>query len=132
VRRERVAERSERCRNDRGSTSLTVALLTPILVVLMFAGVQAALWGHARTEARSVARRTAALVARSEVSPADAEASARANLADDDLVSVEVSISRIGPDILVTVSGRAPGIIRGTGRSVSVTEAVPFEELVPG
>ena len=57
-----------RCRDDRGSTSLAVALLTPLLVILMFAAVQAALWGHARTEARATARRTAALVARSGVS----------------------------------------------------------------
>ena len=116
---------------DRGSTSLTVALLTPVLVVLMFAGVQAALWGHARTEARSVARRTAVLVARAEVSPDDAAATARANLADDDLVAVDVTIGRVGTDVVVTISGRAPGIIRGTGRDLSVTEAVPFEELVP-
>lgn len=127
------APTAPRCRRgvgDRGSTSLTVALLAPVLVVLMFAGVQAALWGHARTEARSVARRTAVLVARAEVSPDDAAATARANLADDDLVAVDVTIGRVGTDVVVTISGRAPGIIRGTGRDLSVTEAVPFEELV--
>ncbi len=116
---------------DAGSTSLTVALLTPLLVVVMFAAVQAALWGHARTEARAVARQTAALVARSSVSVGDAQATAEANLSDDDIVDVVVSITRRGPDIVVTVSGRAPGIIRGTGRDLTVTEVVPLEELVP-
>lgn len=120
----------DRCRDDRGSTSLTVALLTPLLVVLMFAAIQAALWTHARTETRSVARRAASLVARSEAAPGDARATALANLADDDLVDVTVSIGRIGPDIVVTIDGRAPGIIRGTGRDVSITETVPVEELV--
>ncbi|MEL6893185.1 MAG: TadE family protein [Actinomycetota bacterium] len=118
-----------RCWNDRGSTSLSVALLTPLLVVLMFAAVQAALWGHARTEARSVARRTAALVARSDVGPGDARATAAANLADGDLTDVVVLIDRRGGDIVVTISGRAPGIIRGTARDVSVVEAVPVEEV---
>ncbi len=116
---------------DRGSTSLTVVLLTPLLVVLMFAAVQAALWTHARTEARAVARQAAAQVARSGASPGDAQAMASANLADDELTDVEVIIERRGTLVVVTVRGRAPGIIRGTARDVSVTEALPFEEIVP-
>ncbi|MEM1331929.1 MAG: TadE family protein [Actinomycetota bacterium] len=117
-------------RTDRGSTSLSVALLTPLLVVLMFAAVQAALWGHARTDARSVARRTATQVARNGVVPGDARAAGVANLGDGDLVDVSIDVALIGGDVVVTVSGRAPGIIRGTSRDVSVREAVPFEEIV--
>ena len=48
---------------DRGSTSLTIVLLAPVMLVLMFAGFQAAMWNHTRTEARVVARETAVLVA---------------------------------------------------------------------
>jgi hypothetical protein len=33
--------------------------------------------------------------------------------------------------VSVTVSGDAPGIIRGTSTSVAVTSAVPIEELTP-
>ena len=134
VRRRRPSEpvaADHRVADDRGSTSLTVALLTPLLVVLMFAAVQAALWTHARTEARAVARQAAALVARSGASVADAQATASANLADDELTDVEVVIERRGSLVVVTVRGRAPGIIRGTARDVSVTEAVPVEEVVP-
>lgn len=126
-----------RARTDRrisgecGSTSLTVALLTPLLVVLMFAAVQAALWSHARTEARAVARQTAASIARTGTSAADAHATASANLTDDELTDVEVVIERRGALVVVTIRGRAPGIIRGTARDVSVTEAVPVEEVVP-
>ena len=120
-----------RCRDDRGSTSLAVALLTPLLVILMFAAVQAALWGHARTEARATARRTAALVARSGVSVDDARATALENLADDDLTDVSVSIAVDGDTVVVTVTGRAPGIVVGTTRDVTVTEALPLEGVVP-
>lgn len=118
---------------ERGaSTSLAVALLTPLFVVLAFAAFQAALWSHARTEARVVARDTAALIARSQVAPSDAESSAIAVLAaDTDLRNISISVSNAGGVVTVTVRGDAPGILRGTSRPVSVTEALPVEELTP-
>lgn len=117
---------------DEGSTSLSVALLTPLFVVLAFAAFQAALWSHARTEARVVARDTAALVARAAVPPGDAVASATAVLeADTDLRNVAV-IAREDPGLVtVTVTAEAPGIIRGTSTTLEVTSAIPVEELTP-
>ncbi len=127
---ERVARR---CRGDTGAaTSLAVALLTPMFVFLAFAAFQAAMWSHARTEARVVARDTAALVARSAVDAGDAQAAALAVLsADTDLRDVRVEIDRTGGVVAVTVRGAAPGIIRGTSSELAVTEAVPVEELTP-
>ena len=122
-----------RWRGDRGAaTSLAVALLTPMFVFLAFAAFQAALWSHARTEARVVARDTAALVARSGVDAGDAQASATAILeTDTDLRDVEVDITSTGGVVTVTVRAGAPGIIRGTINSVAVTSAVPIEEITP-
>ncbi len=122
-----------RLRGDRGAaTSLAVALLTPMFVFLAFAAFQAALWSHARTEARVVARDTAALVARSGVGAGDAQVSATAILeADTDLRNVEVDVVSTAGVITVTVTADAPGIIRGTTNSVAVTSAVPIEEITP-
>jgi hypothetical protein len=122
-----------RVRGDRGAaTSLAVALLTPMFVVLAFAAFQAALWSHARTEARVVARDTAALVARSGVAAGDARASATAILeADTDLRNVSVAVESTAGVVTVTVTADAPGIIRGTTNSVAVTSAVPVEEITP-
>lgn len=119
---------------DRGAaTSLSVALLTPVFVILAFAAVQAALWSHARTEARVIARDTAALVARSDVTPGDARASAIGVLRQDtDLRGIDVRVTVSGDLVEVTVTGQAPGIIRGTTATVSVTEAIPREGAVPG
>lgn len=124
---------ADRLRGDRGAaTSLSIALLTPMFVFLAFAAFQAAMWSHAKTEARVVARDTAALVARSGVTPGDARASAAAILAaDTDLRGVNVSISTSNGVVSVTVTGDAPGIIRGTSSDLSVTSAVPVEELTP-
>lgn len=109
---------------------LAVALLTPVFIVLLFIMVQAAMWGHARTAARVAARDAAAQVARFEVDAADAQASAIASLDGFDLSNVEVAVSRNGDDVVVvTITGDAPGILIGTSRRVSVTEAVPVERI---
>ncbi len=119
--------------NDAGAaSSLSVALLAPLFVVLAFAAFQAALWGHAKTEARVVARDTAGLVARSGVADGDALASASAVLtADTDLRNVSVDVQSAGGVVTVTVTGDAPGIIRGTSSRVSVRAALPIEERTP-
>jgi hypothetical protein len=125
--------RITRCRDDSGAaTSLAVALLTPLFVVLAFAAFQAAMWSHARTEARVVARDTAALIARADVAVGDAVSSATTILEHDtDLEQVVVVAVNRGGIVAVTVTATAPGIIRGTSSSVSVTSAVPVEELTP-
>jgi hypothetical protein len=118
---------------DRGAaTSLSVALLTPMFVFLAFAAFQAAMWSHAKTEARVVARDTAALIARSNIPTGDATESARTILeADTDLRNVAVVASTTNGVVAVTVTADAPGIIRGTSTDLSVTSAVPVEELTP-
>ena len=91
-----------------------------MFVFLAFAAFQAALWSHARTEARVIARDTAALVARSASPPSDARASATAILeADTDLRNVMVTVGSTGGVVTVTVGRDPPGILRGTtnGRS---------------
>lgn len=124
---------NRRGRGDEGAaTSLSVALLTPVMIILAFAAFQAAMWSHATTEARVVARDTAALIARSGVASADAQASAVAVLeADTDLRDVAVTVADGSGVVTVTVSGDAPGIIRGTRTRVAVTAAVPVEEITP-
>ncbi len=128
-----MSEDRSRLRDELGaSTSLSVALLTPVFVVLAFAAFQAAMWSHARTEARVMARDTAALVARAGVAPDAAQASARSALEGAaSLSAVDVSISTDGGVVTVTITADAPGIIRGTSSRVSVTEAVPVEGVVP-
>jgi hypothetical protein len=117
---------------DRGSASLTIVLLAPLLLVLMFAGFQAAMWNHARTEARVIARETAVLVARDRLPASQAVASATASLADDSvLTAANVSVETTAIAVLVTITGDAPGLLRGTSAPVRVTVAVSREGWVP-
>ena len=114
------------------STSLAVALLSPVFVALAFAAFQAALWTHARTEARVVARDTAALIARSGVGADDAATSATAVLmSDTQLRNIVVDVADDDGVVVVTITPDAPGLLRWTSRPVSVTVAVPVEALSP-
>lgn len=117
--------------SDVGSASLTIVLLAPALLVLMFAGFQAALWNHTRTEARVVAREAAVLVARDHVSSQQASAAATATLARDSLLSdARVSVRSTSADVVVTITGNAPGVLRGTLAAVRVSVALPVEGWV--
>ena len=121
---------------DRGSTSLSAVLLTPVFVIVAFAAFQAAMWSHARTEARVMAREVAVLVAQQGRDQDLIERSAEANLERTDTMSVvDVDISygaaASGQIVIVRVTGRAPGIVRGTSTGVDVTEAVPVEGFRP-
>jgi len=98
---------------------------------------QAAMWSHARTEARAGARDAAVLIARFGADPDDVEQSVTDGLeATSALVGVEVSIPslaeiRAAGFVEVTVSATANGILLGTSTDVSISEAVPFEEFRP-
>jgi hypothetical protein len=117
---------------DRGSASLTIVLLAPLLLVLMFVGFQAAMWNHTRTEARVVARETAVLVARDRLPVSQAVAAASASLSRDSvLTGFGVSIDTTATGVSVTITGDAPGVLRGTSSPVRVTVAVSLEGWVP-
>lgn len=116
---------------DVGAVSLTIVLLAPVLVILMFAGFQAAMWNHTRTEARVIARETAVLVARDRVATTQAIAAASLSLANDSvLTGTLVSVNTTATNVIVTISGDAPGVLRGTSAPIRVTVALPLEGWV--
>lgn len=120
--------------SDRGSSSLTTVLLTPIFVVLAFSAFQAAIFTHTRTEARAVARDAAVLVARQGNDRAAVEASARQVLAAEDSLAdtqLDISVDAGNELVTVTLTGRAPGIIRGTSFGIDITEVLPVERFRP-
>ena len=117
---------------DRGSTSLTAVVLTPVFVVIAFAAFQAAMWSHARTEARVMAREVAVLVAQRSDDADLVERSAEHNLdTSTNLGDADVSVTRQQQFVVVRITGDAPGIIRGTSSGVDVTEALPIEGFRP-
>lgn len=111
---------------------MTTVLLTPVFVGLAFTAFQAAMFTHARTEARSVARDAAVLVARQGASAEAVETSAEDVLRRADLLSgTDVDVRIEGPMVVVRLTGTAPGIIRGTAAGIDITESLPLEGFRP-
>ena len=107
-------------------------LLTPIFTVVAFMAFQAAMWTHARTEARAAARDAAVLVGRFGAEPDDVQRSTEESLADKSVLEVEtVTIVEASGTVSVTVEATAHGIIIGTSSDFEVTEAVPVEGYRP-
>jgi hypothetical protein len=117
---------------DQGSATLTTVVLTPVFIVVAFAAFQAALWTHARTESRAVARDAAVLVARAG-EPAEAVASSAQRLLNDEvrLTRSDVEIDDTTDLVRVTVRGSAPGMFRWTASEFEVVEALPREGFRP-
>ncbi len=121
---------------DRGTSSLTTVLLTPVFVVIALMAFQAAMWSHARTQARAIARDSAALVARSHADPDDTEQAATQMLEgathirrNHDLTLVEIDVT--ADLVTATITGRAPGLLRGTSVAIKIVEVVPVERFRP-
>lgn len=130
----RWPSRSARARPgaDRGSGSLATVLLTPVFVVVAFMAFQAAMWSHARTEARALARNSAALVARNGADPGDVVRNAESVLGTDvNLVDADISIVNDGQLVTARIRARVPGLIRGTSADVDIVEVVPLEGFRP-
>lgn len=119
-------------KSDRGSTSLTTVLLTPVFMGLAFTAFQAAMFTHARSEARSVARDAAVLVARHGEPSEQVEESAEGVLRGIDLLSsTDVDIRVRDGLVVVRLTGNAPGVIRGTATGIDITESLPIEGFRP-
>jgi hypothetical protein len=78
-----------------------------------------------------IARETAVLVARDRLPASQASAAASTALANDGvLTGTAVSVEKTATVVVVTISGQAPGVLRGTSAPVSVTVAVALEGWV--
>jgi Flp pilus assembly protein TadG len=118
--------------NDRGEATVQLVILTPILVLLVFLGVQAAIVYHATNVAAAAAAHGAAAA-----SPVSANAS-------NAIVEAGRTVSELGGDlaaspiaedangfVVVTVEVAVPRIVPFFPASVSRTAREPKERFVP-
>jgi Flp pilus assembly protein TadG len=123
-----------RGRDERGSVSLELVVAFPLVLLVICAGLQAALYFHARNVALSAAQQ-GVKVARAENGSAGAGgARAREFVADaggaDVLGQLSVSPSRTAIEARITVSGRSLSVLPGMpGLRVSQTAEAPVERF---
>ncbi|MGY0541405.1 TadE/TadG family type IV pilus assembly protein [Nocardioides sp. YJ-D4] len=95
--------------------SIEMVVLLPALFVVMFLGMQAALYYHARTIAIAAAQEGARAAGATGATSGDGTAAAYAYLADagDSLESSKASTERTATTATVTVRGHALSVIPG-------------------
>ncbi len=121
-------------RGDRGSATLEITVLFPVVLLLILGVVQGALYYHARDVALAAAA-DGLTAARSRTG--SAEQGRRAAVAflaraggDDVLHAAQVSAARAGASATVTVTGRAVSLLPGLpGWSISQAASGPVERF---
>ena len=111
---------------DRGSLTVELAIIFPVFLVLLFIGVQAALWYHARSLCLSAAQAGLRAGRVQGAGPAEGQAAAQSFLirvADDSVTNTEVTASATAATLRVQVRGTAPKVIPLPGLSFTVSQS---------
>ena len=112
-----------------------MVILLPALFAVLFLGLQAALYYHARTIAIAAAQEGARAAAATQASPGDGIAAANAYLSGsgDSLESSNASARRTATSATVTVHGHALSVIPGWRPAIKQTARAEIERLTaPG
>lgn len=118
-------------RDERGAVSIEMIVLLPALFAVLFLGMQAALYYHARTIAIAAAQEGARAASATGATSDDGVAAAYAYLADagDSLESSRVSAGRTATTATVTVRGRALSVIPGWRAIIQQQARAEIERL---
>lgn len=123
---------SRRWSQDRGESSIQMAIVFPFVILVTVAVVQAAMWVHARNIALTAAREGVAAARTYQSSEGAGAARARealGRIAGDSLRGPSVSTAGTSATaVTVTVTGSAPSMLPGlSGLSVSQSASAPRE-----
>jgi Flp pilus assembly protein TadG len=124
--------RPHRRAQDRGEVSAQIVILTPLLILLVFIGVQSAIYFHAANVAAAAASQGAAAGSPLGAGAGDAESAARQTLSDLDARGAAALSVESGADLVrVTVEVAVSRIVPFFPSSVRRTAVEPKERFVP-
>jgi Flp pilus assembly protein TadG len=120
------------CKRDKGSASVELVLATPLVILLLMAAVQFAIWSHAAHMARAAANEgvQTARAYGSTAAAGQADTTAILNaLGGNVLHGATVSTARTQTTATVTIRGRAAAVIPGLSLPVRVAVTAPVERV---
>lgn len=127
------ATSSSRPRSERGSVSIELVILLPALFAVMFLGMQAALFYHARTVAIAAAEEGARAAGAETGHESTGVAAAAAFVAtaggDDVLQEATATANRNPTTATVTVTGFSLSVIPGWRPAITQSASVPVERV---
>lgn len=121
-------------RGDRGAVSAELVVATPLLLFMLLAIVQFALWSHATHIAQAAASQGLAAARAQHGTAAAGSASAQQmldQLARGPLTGASVSTDRTATSASVRISGTATSVIPFLSLPVRAEAAGPVERFVP-
>lgn len=126
-------DRSPDRSRERGSVTVELIILLPALFTVMFLGLQAALFHHARAVAIAAAQEGAHAAATEHGRQADGITAATTFIADaggtDVLTTSHATATRSATTVTVTVRGRSLSVIPGWSPQVVQSASLPVERL---
>lgn len=122
-----------RPRHDQGSTTVEIAVITPVVMLLLMLVVQAGLYHHTRAVAMTAAHKGADAT-RVENGTVTAGDNATRQFLDRNargLEQREIAVRRGAAQVDVTVSGNVTSLLFGIDLPVEVTAQAPVEQVTP-
>lgn len=127
------ATSSSRRRNDHGSASIELVILLPALFAVLFFGMQAALYYHARTVAIAAAQEGARAAGAEHGHDSDGIDAAKSFIAtaggDEVLAHGSATASRTTTTAMVTVTGTSLSVIPGWHPAIKQSASVTVERV---
>lgn len=119
---------------DRGAVSAELVIATPLLLLMLLAIVQFALWSHATHIAQAAASQGLAVTRAQDGTAAAGSASAQQmldQLARGPLTGASVSADRTATSASIRISGTATSVIPFLHLPVHAEAAGPVERFIP-
>lgn len=119
-------------RDERGSASVELVVLMPLLLLILFSGVQGAVYYHASTLALAAAQEGARAAARENATLAAGTSAASAfvtHAAGDSLTGVRVTGTRTPVTATITVTGSGLSLVPGWTPTVTQAASLPVERI---
>jgi Flp pilus assembly protein TadG len=118
---------------DRGSSTVEIAVLLPLMMLLLMLVVQAGIYFDTRAVAVAAARKAATTARLDGGSASDGQAIATRFLDENAaaLSARRITVTRRGGTASATVSGRVASVLFGVPFNVSVTVDAPVEQVTP-
>ena len=119
--------------HQRGSSTVEVAVLLPLIMLLLMVVVQAGIYFHTRAVAVTAARKgvTAARVETGSVADGERVAGQFLDQNGAALTNRQVDVSRSRDTATVTVTGDVASVIFGVPFTVTITVDAPVEQVTP-
>lgn len=121
-----------RFRDERGMTTIQVAILFPVVLFWIMLIVQYGLWWHAKQVANAAAAEAVDAAQISTGTARDGEDAAASYLAQSgNLDNVTITVTREPAVVTVEVHGDAPQLVPGVAWSVTARSTAPVERFIP-